>query len=136
MKHDPMQCNGVFQSWAILTISDAPVSRLVFHGEISDLQQSYCYGVLQSDSSGRFGLYRPIKTSCVVGFDLENMEIQTINSSYQLSGTGVFLRTTLSRYQDDSEKIRIRTSLNAKRARALHGQKKHLRLTSTTRGRE
>jgi len=47
---------------------------------------AFLFGVLPFDLSGRFGIYRPIQTSEIVSYDLQNMIVETQNTVYQLRG--------------------------------------------------
>tara|TARA_R110001592_G_scaffold112965_3_gene311603 strand:- start:6103 stop:6528 length:426 start_codon:yes stop_codon:yes gene_type:complete len=79
-------------------------------------------GVLVSDSKGRFENYRPICTSSLIGLDLQNFEVTTLNSAYKLKGPGKKIDLNDRNFHRLMKKSKAEVSALAKRyrERALH----------------
>ncbi|MFT6402325.1 MAG: hypothetical protein ACJA2D_001643 [Pseudohongiellaceae bacterium] len=78
---------GVLLKWRLIEFSDTfPLTQIVM-------------GVIAHDPQGRFSNYRPIMTSNLIGFDLLNMQVHTLNSIYTLSGRGMWVKLSPVQYE-------------------------------------
>jgi hypothetical protein len=124
LQHDhsaPQKVAGIVIEWRIIdfdnTIGFDRIAKLV-----EPAIPQVLMGVLVSDSKGRFENYRSICTSSLIGLDLQNMEVITLNSAYKLKGPGQKIDLNDRNIHRLMQKSKAEVSALAKsyRERALH----------------
>jgi hypothetical protein len=117
----PRKFGGIFVNWRLIDFSSVMQSGLIALPD-SHAQPIIVMGVLVSDPQGRFADYRPIATSCLTGFDLQNMKIETLNSVYSLQGLGMWVIHSPFKHEKGMQKHRLAVSRIARgyRERIIH----------------
>ncbi len=97
LTHSAYDLAGTMSHWVVITWPNDASNDYTRAVIGADNTSSLLLGVLHSDKQKRFANYRPICTSAILGFELQTMSIFTENSKYELSGPGIFLKTSLNK---------------------------------------
>jgi len=90
LQHDhyaPQKVAGIVIEWRIIDFANT-IGFDSIAKQVEPATPQVLMGVLVSDSKSRFENYRPICTSSLIGLDLQNMQVTTLNSAYKLKGPG------------------------------------------------
>lgn len=110
---------GVLLDWRLIDFSGA--SKTLSDDDLGGIPH-IVLGVLARDLKGRFSDFRPIATSNLTGFDLQNMQVTTLNSIYSLSGRGIWVK--LSENEFESEIVKHQRAVS-RIARGYRSKTKH-----------
>ena len=107
MRYDQNFITGVIECWTLHILTefvDVEVLKLRYPRAMP----IFITGRVREDNLVRFCPGSAIQTSWLVGFDLQNMQVMTLNSVYQLKGAGFFSFSQPERYDLEVGKAMLR----------------------------